>query len=83
MAGEWNKTGGGTFIRTGAHPLSAILWLKQIEAKAQSKEIKVVSVFADMTQITPKLSEYEHRHITARPHDVEDAGLRYRDLNIL
>ena len=74
VAGEWNRTGGGTFIRTGAHPLSAILWLKQQEAKAHHKEIHVKSVLADMTRITPTLSEYEHRHIAARPYDVEDIG---------
>ncbi len=74
VAGEWAKTGGGTFIRTGAHPLSAILWLKQVEAEAQEKEITVSSVFADMGQVTPLLSEYEHRHIAARPNDVEDCG---------
>jgi predicted dehydrogenase len=74
VAGEWNRTGGGTFIRTGAHPLSAILWLKQQEAEAHQKEITVKSVFADMSQITPSLTEYEHRHIAARPHDVEDCG---------
>lgn len=72
VAGEWNKTGGGTFIRTGAHPLSAILWLKGVEAKAREEKISVKSVFADMGRITPSLSEYEHRHIAARPHDVED-----------
>ena len=27
-----------------------------------------------MTRLTPSLSEYEHRHIAARPHDVEDIG---------
>lgn len=74
VAGEWSKTGGGTFIRTGAHPLSAILWLKQVEAKTRGKEIRVSSVFADMAQITPHLTEYEHRHIAARPNDVEDCG---------
>jgi predicted dehydrogenase len=74
VAGEWSKTGGGTFIRTGAHPLSAIIWLKQIEAKARNEKIFVQSVFADMAQITPKLTEYEHRHIAARPNDVEDFG---------
>jgi predicted dehydrogenase len=74
VAGEWDKTGGGTFIRTGAHPLSAILWLKQQEALAQDKEIKVKSVMADMCRITTALSEYEHRHIAARPIDVEDCG---------
>lgn len=74
VAGEWEKTGGGTFIRTGAHPLSAVLWLKQVEAQARGEEIKVVSVLADMETMTNDLSEYEHRHIAARPHDVEDCG---------
>lgn len=74
VAGEWNKTGGGTFIRTGVHPLSAILWLKKVEGKTLGKEIKVKKVYADMGRITPNLTEYEHRHISARPHDVEDCA---------
>lgn len=74
VAGEWNKTGGGTFTRTGSHPLSAILWLKQVEAKARKRKIEVESVVADMGYITHTLSEYEHRHIAARPYDVEDFG---------
>lgn len=74
VAGEWSMTGGGTFIRTGAHPLSAILWLKQIEAEARGEKIEVSSVYADMETITNDLTEYEHRHIMAHPHDVEDMG---------
>ena len=74
VAGYWDKNGGGTFLRTGVHPLSAILWLKQIEAKARNIEIKVESVLADMGCITENLTEYEHRHIAARPYDVEDCG---------
>lgn len=74
VAGEWNKTGGGTFLRTGSHPLSAILWLKEQEAKALGEEIKVKSVLADMGRVTVNLSEYDHRHIAARPNDVEDCG---------
>ena len=74
VAGEWDKTGGGTFIRTGSHPLSAILWLKQQEAKAHGIDIKVKSEIADMGRITPNLSDYEHRHIAANPVDVEDCG---------
>lgn len=74
VAGEWAKTGGGTFIRTGAHPLSAILWLKQQEGKARGESIEVESVMADMGRVTPGLSEYDHRHIAARPVDVEDCG---------
>lgn len=74
VAGEWSKTGGGTFMRTGAHPLAAILWLKHEEAMAHGEEITVKTVFADMGRITPNLSEYEHRHIAARPTDVEDCA---------
>ena len=74
VAGEWAKTGGGTFIRTGAHPLSALLWLKKIEGKARGEDIRVKSVLADMMQVTPTLSKYEHRHIAATPNDVEDGA---------
>ena len=74
VAGDWCKTGGGTFIRTGSHPLSAVLWLKQIEASAHGEEIRLESVLADMGRVTPGLTDYEHRHIAARPKDVEDTG---------
>ena len=74
VAGYWNRNGGGTFMRTGTHPLTAILYLKQVEAEARGCEIKVESIIADMGNITEQLSEYEHRHITARPIDVEDFG---------
>ena len=74
VAGEWNRTGGGTFIRTGTHPLTSILWLKSVEAQTRGEEIKVESVYADTEMITNELSEYEHRHILAHPHDVEDFG---------
>ena len=74
VAGKWNKTGGGTFIRTGSHPLSAILWLKQKEAEAHECKIEIRSVLADMGRVTTNLSEYDHRHILARPDDVEDCG---------
>ena len=73
-AGEWSKTGGGTFIRTGSHPLGAILWLKRQEALARGTDIRVTAVQADMTRLTPSLTDHEHRHIAARPHDVEDIG---------
>lgn len=74
VAGEWCKTGGGIVSRCGTHPLSAILYLKQIEAETHGKEITVKSVFADMGRVTTTLDDYEHRHIAARPIDVEDNG---------
>lgn len=72
VAGEWAKTGGGTLIRAGCHPLSGVIWLKKQEAMARDEEVTIVSVMADTGVATSCLSEYEHRHISARPQDVED-----------
>lgn len=74
VAGEWEKTGGGIFMRNGVHPLGAILYLKEQECIAQGHNVTVKSVVGDMGYATKRLNAYEHRHIHARPHDVEDAG---------
>ncbi len=71
-AGQWNKTGGGQLMRNGTHPLTGMLWLKQQEAQARGETITVRSVTADVGTTTACLNEYEHRHISARPEDVED-----------
>ena len=72
VAGKWNRTGGGILVRTGTHPLTGMLWLKQQEAKARGENITVKSVHADVGVTTACLTEEEHRHISARPEDVED-----------
>lgn len=72
VAGYWEKTGGGTLMRVGSHPLGAALYLKQVEAISRGVNIKLESVICDCTRITPSLNEYEHRAIAASPHDVED-----------
>lgn len=74
VAGEWNKTGGGIFMRNGVHPLGAILYLKEQESISQGHNVTVKSVVGDMGRATKRLSEHEHRYIAARPYDVEDAG---------
>jgi predicted dehydrogenase len=74
VAGEWAKTGGGIFIRNGTHPLGAVLWLKGQEAKARGVDIGVESVVGDMGYAVRSLDEYDRRHISARPVDVEDSG---------
>ena len=68
VAGLWEKSGGGTLLRVGCHPLSAIIYLKKVSNASN----KVSNVIADVSQILPSLSEYEHRHIKAKPVDVED-----------
>lgn len=72
LAGKWNRTGGGSLIRTGTHPLSGMLWLKKQEARARNEDVKISSVVADTGTTTKILTEHEHRHIAAYPEDVED-----------
>ena len=72
VAGKWSKTGGGTLIRTGTHPLSGMLWLKHQEANARGEKFGISSVTADVGTTTAILSGHEHRHISAYPEDVED-----------
>ena len=40
VAGKWNKTGGGILVRTGTHPLTGMLWLKQQEALAREEKMQ-------------------------------------------
>ena len=75
VAGKWCKTGGGTLIRTGTHPLSGMLWLKSQEAAARGETIGIADVTCDVGRTTTILTEEEHRHISARPEDVEDYGV--------
>jgi predicted dehydrogenase len=71
-AAQWDKTGGGALIRQGCHPLSAVLYLKQEEAKARGEKIAMDSVTADVGEIISHLASQDLRHIAARPVDVED-----------
>lgn len=71
VAGYWNKTGGGSLIRVGCHPLSAILYLKKIN----DKNITVTDVKADISCVTNFLTKKQHRYIKANPVDVEDTAV--------
>ena len=68
-AALWSKNGGGSLIRQGCHPLTALLYLKQAES---GEATRVVSVVADMGYLLPKLKESEKAYMSARPKDVED-----------
>ena len=75
LSGRWNAVGGGSLMRTGSHPLGGMLWLKQQEAAARGESITIRSVSCDVGRATACLTEEEHRHISARPEDVEDYGV--------
>lgn len=72
VAGFWDKTGGGSLVRNGCHPLAGILWIKQNEAQARGENIIVTKVCCDVGTATTSLAETEKVYIKARPYDVED-----------
>ena len=74
-AAEWSMTGGGALIRQGCHPLSAVLYLKQVEARARGERISVRDVTCDVGTLTAGLKPEERRFIQAAPVDVEDWGM--------
>ena len=71
-AARWDLTGGGALIRQGCHPLSAVLYLKQVEAKARGEKINIADVTADVGNIGDGLSVEDHKYILSHPVDVED-----------
>jgi predicted dehydrogenase len=74
-AAQWSMTGGGALIRQGCHPLSAVLHLKQVEAKARGETIAVTDVTCDVGALSAGLKPDERRFIQASPVDVEDWGM--------
>lgn len=72
VAGRWDKTGGGSLMRVGCHPVGGILWLKREEARARGEVFGIKSVVCDVARMTDGLTERERRHISVRPEDVED-----------
>lgn len=71
-AAHWKLSGGGSLIRQGCHPLSAVLYLKDQEAKMRGEEIHATSVLADMANVSGCLRQEEHAYIDAHADDVED-----------
>src|SRR6266702_8669463 len=74
-AAQWAMTGGGSLIRMGCHPLSAVLYLKQVEAHARGERIAVSGVTADVGNVAACLSPQARPFINANPVDVEDWGM--------
>ena len=74
-AAHWSLTGGGSLIRMGCHPLSAVLHLKQVEAAARGESISATAVTADTGNLAAGLKPEERPFIKASPVDVEDWGM--------
>ncbi len=74
-AAQWSMTGGGSLIRMGCHPLSTLLFLKQVEARARGERISVTAVTADVGNVAAGVPPQERPYIKANPVDVEDWGM--------
>src|SRR6266700_1970358 len=74
-AAQWAMTGGGSLVRMGCHPLSAALYLKQVEAQARGERVTVAAVSADVGNVAASLSPAERTHIKANPVDGEQWGV--------
>src|SRR4030088_3159154 len=74
-AAQWAMTGGGSLIRMGCHPLSAVLYLKQVEAKARGETVSVATVICDVGNVAACLRSDERTFLKANPVDVEDWGM--------
>ena len=74
-AAQWAMTGGGSLIRMGCHPLSAVLYLKRVEAKARGETVGVAGVTCDVGNVAACLRPDERGVIKSNPVDVEDWGV--------
>lgn len=74
-AAQWAMTGGGSLIRMGCHPLSAVLYLKRVEAQARGETIGVAAVTADVGNVAASVKPERRPFIKANPVDVEDWGM--------
>src|SRR5437879_1246489 len=74
-AAQWALTGGGSLIRMGCHPLSTVLYLKQVEAQSRGERITVSAVTADVGNVAACLPPHDHSFIKSDPVDVEDWGM--------
>jgi predicted dehydrogenase len=74
-AAQWSMTGGGSLVRMGCHPLSTVLYLKQVEAQARGERVAVSGVTAGVGNVVACLPPQKRLFINSNPLDVEDWGM--------
>jgi len=74
----WKFSGGGVMIGKGCHPLTAALYLKQVEGKARNgRPIRAKAVSARTHALT-RLRDFEDKgHIRCDYHDIDDFSLMH------
>ena len=73
--GVWAESGGGSIVGKGVHPLSAALYLKQVEGLADGgAPIRPATVSARTHALTRLPGFRDEGHIRSGYRDVEDLG---------
>ena len=71
--GFWSRAGGGSMMGKACHPLTAALYLKQIEGKKRNgRPIRPKAVSARTHEITRLKGYIDKQHLRTDYHDVED-----------
>jgi predicted dehydrogenase len=74
--GQWHLSGGGSLMGKGSHPLTAAIYLKQVEGRARNgKSIRPKTVSARTHAITRMNSYKNERHLRDTYKDVEDYAM--------
>lgn len=75
--GIWKYSGGGSLMGKGVHPLTAALYLKQVEGRARDgKPIRPVSVSCRTHLVTGSKTYRDSGYLRTGYHDIEDfAGI--------
>ena len=74
--GQWRSSGGGSMIGKGCHPLSAAIYLKDVEGKARyGKPIRPKSISARTHAITRMPSFKDEGYLRTNYKDTEDFAM--------
>ena len=74
--GKWRSSGGGSMIGKGCHPLSAAIYLKDVEGKARyGKPIRPKSISARTHAITRMPSFKDEGYLRTNYKDTEDFAM--------
>ena len=74
----WKFSGGGVMIGKGCHPLTAALYLKQVEGKARNGRPIGAKAVSARTHALTRLENFEDKgHIRCDYHDIDDFSLMH------
>jgi len=76
--GFWKYAGGGVTISKGCHPLTAALYLKRVEGRAETGRPIHPKTVSSRTHALTRLKDYRDQgHIRCNYHDIDDFSMMH------